>query len=180
VVADGLKKFPNHWALLTAAAGLVHDEVNYRQELNKSSDFSKNRASAFELYQKAAAQYAQAVLTLPEAEQTTSVYEQWFAAALGAVDLSMITEEKQPDWKQPPLIKAAILALPGDLAEKHLAKFANNLFIKMSGARRPSPHVKFNYLKAGFQVVGDHKQAAEAKKVFDYYKDLVTEIQFFF
>ncbi len=174
VVADGLKKFPNNWALLAAAAGLVHDEVNYRQELNKSSDFSKNRTSAFELYQKAAEEYAKAVLTLPDSEQTTSVYEQWFAAALGAVDLSMITEEKQPDWTQPPRIKAAILALPGDLAEKHLGKFANNLFIKMSGAK---PHVKFNYLKAGFEVVGDHKQAIEAKKVFDYYKDLVTEIK---
>ena len=111
---------------------------------------------------------------LPENEHTTSVYEQWFAAALGAVDLGMITEEKQPDWTQPPLIRAAILALPGDLAEKHLGKFANNLFIKMSGAK---PHVKFNYLKAGFQIVGDHKQAAEAKKVFDYYRDLVTEIK---
>jgi hypothetical protein len=44
----------------------------------------------------------------------------------------------------------------------------------MSGAK---PHVKFNYLKAGFQIVEDHKQAAEAKKVFDYYKDLVTEIK---
>ncbi len=174
VVEDGLKKFPDHWALLAAAAGLLHDEVNYRQELNKSSDFSKNRAAAFALYQRAATDYAKAVRSIPEPEQTTSVYEQWFAATLGAVDLGMITEEKQPDWTQPALIGAAIRALPGDLGEKHLAKFANNLFIKMSGAK---PHVKFNYLKAGFEIVGDHKQAAEAKKVFDYYKDLVTEIK---
>lgn len=174
VIDDGLKKFPDHWALLAAQAGLIHDEVNYRQELNKSSDFSKVRLRAFAVYQKAAAEYAKAVKTLPEAEHTTAVYEQWFAAGLGAVDLGMITEDKQPDWAQPPLVKAALLALPGDLGEKHLGKFANNLFIKMSGAK---PHVKFNYLKAGFQVVGDHKQAAEAKKVFDYYKDLDTEIR---
>lgn len=174
VIADGLKKFPAHWALLAAHAGILHDEVNYRQELSKSSQFSKRRSAAFELYRKAAAEYGQAVRTLPDAEHTTSVYEQWFAAALGAVDLGMITEEKQPDWRQPALIRAAILALPGDLAEKHLGRFANNLFIKMSGAK---PHVKFNYLKAGFEIVGDHKQAVEAKKVFDYYKDLVTEIR---
>jgi hypothetical protein len=174
VIEDGLKKFPNHWALLAAQAGIVHDEVNYRHELAKSSRFSTLRGEAFAVYRRAADDYAKAVLAMPEPEHTTNVYEQWFAASLGAVDLGMITEEKQPDWNQPPLIRAAILALPGDLAEKHMAKFANNLFIKMSGAK---PHVKFNYLKAGFQIVGDHKQAAEAKKVFDYYKDLVTEIK---
>jgi hypothetical protein len=152
----------------------MHDEVNYKQELAKSSDFSRRRADAFVLYKKAAEDYARAVRALPEDEHTTSVYEQWFAAALGAVDLGMITEEKQPDWTQPPLIRAAMLGLPGDLAEKHMGKFANNLFIKMSGAK---PHVKFNYLKAGFQIVGDHERAAEARKVFDYYKDLVTEIK---
>src|SRR5262249_61329275 len=129
------------WSWSAAAAGLMHDELTYRQELNKSSDFSKNRARAFEVYQKAAAEYAKAVRPMPEKEYTTSVYEEWFAASLGAVDLGMITEDKQPDWKQPPLIRAAILALPGELAEKHMAKFANNLFIKMSGAK---PHAKFN------------------------------------
>jgi hypothetical protein len=174
VVSDGLKKFPDHWALLAAQAGLLHDEINFRQELAKSSDFAPNRSVAFAIYHRAAASYAKALPTMTETEFTTTVYEQWFAAGLGAVDLGMITEEKQPDWKQPPLIRAAILALPGELAEKHMAKFANNLFIRMSGAK---PHVKFNYLKAGFQIVGDHKQAVEAKKLFDYYKDLVTELQ---
>ncbi|MBY0514270.1 MAG: hypothetical protein K2P78_10210 [Gemmataceae bacterium] len=174
VVADGLKKFPEHWALLAAQAGLIHDEINFSQELAKSTDFSANRSAAFAIYRRAAASYAKAVAALPESEHSTTVYEQWFSASLGAVDLGMITEEKQPDWKQPPLIKAAILGLPGELAEKHLGKFANNLFVRMSGAK---PHVKFNYLKAGFQIVGDHKQAVEAKKLFDYYKDLVTELQ---
>ena len=174
VVADGLKQFPGHWALTAAAAALLHDEINYRQELNKSSSFAGLRAEAFDRFRTAAAEYAKAVATLPEAEHTVTVYEQWFAAALGAVDLGMITEEKQPDWSQPALIRAAILALPGDLGEKHLARFANNLFIRMSGAK---PHVKFNYLKAGFAVVGDHPRAAEAKKLFDYYQDLVTELQ---
>lgn len=173
-VADALKKFPGNWALLAAAAGLAHDEVGFRQELQKSADFSANRNAAFDLYHAAAADYARAVRDLPEAEHTTDLYEQWFAAALGAVDLGMISEDKQPDWRQPPMIRKALEGLPGDLAEKHLGKFATNLFVKMSGAK---PHVKFNYLKAGFQVVGDHKNAVEAKKVFDYYKDLVTEIR---
>lgn len=174
VVTDGLGKHADHWALLAARAALAHDEINFRADLNKSATFSAQRADAFAGFKKAAAEYAKVVLTLPEAEHTVSVYEQWFAASLGAVDLGMITEEKQPDWTQQQHIRAALLALPGDLAEKHLARFANNLFIRMSGAK---PHVKFNYLKAGFAVVGDHPRAAEAKKLFDYYQDLVTEIQ---
>ena len=174
VVKDGLGKYPDHWALLAARAGLMHDELNYRQEISKSTGFSAARDEAFAVYRKAATEYARVAPTLSENDQSVGVYEQWFAATLGAVDLGMITEDKQPDWKQPPEIRKAILGLPGDLGERHLGKFANNLFIRMSGAK---PHVKFNYLKAGFQVVGDHKQAAEAKKVFDYYKDLVTEIK---
>lgn len=174
VVTDGLAQHKNHWALLAARASLQHDEINFRQELNKSATFSAQRAAAFATFRQAAAEYAKVVRTIPEAEHTVSVHEQWFAAALGAVDLGMISEEKQPDWTQQQHIRAALLALPGDLAEKHLARFANNLFIRMSGAK---PHVKFNYLKAGFAVVGDHPRAAEAKKLFDYYQDLVTEIQ---
>ena len=53
-------------------------------------------------------------------------------------------------------------------------RFANELFTRMSGAK---PQLKFRYLKAGFEIVQEHKQAAEAKKVFDYYADLVREIQ---
>jgi hypothetical protein len=174
-VDDGLKKFPDHWALLAAKASLIHDEVNYEHELNKSPGFAGKRSEAFDLYRKAAEEYAKTAKTLPEDEQSNSVYNQWFAAALGAVDLGMITEEKVPDWRQPKLIKAAIEALPGELAKKHMDRFANDLFTRLSGAK---PHVKFNYLKAGFEIVPeDHKQAAEARKVFDYYKDLVKEIR---
>ena len=36
----------------------------------------------------------------------------------------------------------------------------------MSAAK---PAVKFRYLKGGFDIVGDHKQAYEARKVFDYW-----------
>lgn len=39
------------------------------------------------------------------------------------------------------------------------------------------PAVKFRYLKAGFEIVGDVPQAYEARKVYDYYKDLNKEIQ---
>lgn len=172
-IADGLTKFPDHWALLAAQASVLHDELNYKQELSKSSDFSTRRQRAFDLYLKAADEYAKVADTLPEDERTNLVYEQWFYASLGAVDLGMITEEKLPAPKEADRIRTALLALPPQVAEWHMDRFANDLFTRMSGAK---PQVKFRYLKAGFEIVGEHKQAAEAKKVFDYYKDLVQEI----
>ncbi len=173
-IEDGLTKFPNHWALLAAKASLIHDEINYRQELAKSADFATNRAKAFDLYEQAAGEYAKEAGKLPEDERTNLVFEHWFYASLGAVDIGAITEEKQSAVKEPEKIRKAILALPGIVAEKSMDRFANDLFTRMSGAK---PHLKFRYLKAGFEIVGDHKQAVEAKKVFDYYKDLVQELK---
>jgi hypothetical protein len=93
---------------------------------------------------------------------------------LGAADIQHVDAEKVPDLRQPPLIRDAIGSLPGAAAERHTAKFANSMFTRMSAV---NPAVKFRYLRTGFEIVGDHKQAAEARKVFDYYKDLVTEIK---
>src|SRR5439155_21499535 len=58
--------------------------------------------------------------------------------------------------------------------ERHRARFANQLFNRLSSV---GPAVKWRYLKGGFDIIGDHKDAREAKKVFDYYKDLVSEIK---
>ncbi|MBL8823771.1 MAG: hypothetical protein JNJ77_14375 [Planctomycetia bacterium] len=177
VIEDGLKQHPNHWALLTAKAAVLHDEVNYRSELGKSSEFSAQRSQALKVFAQAAEQYDAVLRTrsLPEDEETTMVYDQWFYASLGAVDLAMINEERQPDFKQMPIIKAAIQKLPADLAERHMNKFANNLFSRMSSAKA---QVKFRYLQGGFGIIDpDHKQAYEARKLFDYYKDLITEVK---
>src|SRR5262249_40455548 len=56
---DGaLKKFPEEWALHLAKAAIAHDQVNYQQELAKSSDFSEKRAEALAGFQRAAKLYA--------------------------------------------------------------------------------------------------------------------------
>ena len=52
--------------------------------------------------------------------------------------------------------------------------FANDLFARMSTV---NPSVKFRYVREGLKLTGDRNQAREAKQVFDYYSDLVTEIQ---
>ncbi|MBI2823738.1 MAG: hypothetical protein HYX69_03490 [Planctomycetia bacterium] len=174
VLENSLKKYPDNWRLNLAQACLTHDENNYQQALAPDSDFSHRRLEAIAQFRKAAELYAAEVSTLREEDQTTLPFEHWFYASLGASDLGAIDHKSTPDDRQPALIREALAALPGEAAEHHLGLFANTLFTRMSSAK---PAVKYRYLKAGFEIVGDHKQAREARKVFDYYKDLVTEIK---
>ena len=55
-----------------------------------------------------------------------------------------------------------------------MSQFANNLFARMSPI---PPELKFRYLEKGFEVVGDHPRAWEAKELYQYYKDLIGEIK---
>ena len=174
VVEKGLEQYPDSWQLMIAKACLMHDENDYQQSLQKSSEFSARRNAAMNLFKAAAEKYATTVGELSEDEETTKPYEFWYYASLGAVDLAKIDENSEPDLRQPALIRDQINALPGLSAERHIGMFANSLFTRMSSLK---PEMKFRYLKTGFEIVGDHKRAYEAKKVYDYYQDLVTEIK---
>jgi hypothetical protein len=169
-----LAKHPRNWELLLARAALKHDENNYRQELEKSSLYSARRQEAFDDFRAAAQAYAANVATLADNDQTSRAYEQWFYASLGACDIGQIKEDKVPDARQPAFIRKAIDALPGDLAEKHMTKFVNSFVTKTGAVKAP---VKYRYLKAGLEIVGDHKFAHDARRSFEYYKDLITEIK---
>ncbi len=174
VVDQGLARYPDHWALVLSRAAIQHDENNYRQQLERSSEFAPRRQQAMADFQKAAKLYLAAAPDLSEAEQNTQVFDVWFLAALGACDVGAITEETTTDAKQAPLIKEALASLKGEEGERHRSKFANTLFTQLSNVK---PSVKVRYLKHGLEIVGDHPQAHDAHKVYDYYKDLVTEIK---
>ena len=135
VVADALKKYPDDWSLVLAHAAVLHDEANYQQEIKKNSAFSHKMQEAYAEFQHAAKLYAANVANLTEEEQSTKVYEQWMYASLGACDLGEVNEEKVPDPKQAAKIRAAVLALPGETAEKHRARFANLLFTRLSAVK---------------------------------------------
>ncbi|MCA9199332.1 MAG: hypothetical protein KDA87_17420, partial [Planctomycetales bacterium] len=140
----------------------------------KSSEYAEKRAACMQLFRDAALRYIQTLPELEQEDEETEAFEFWYYASLGAVDLGRISEKSKPDLTQPAMIRETIQSIPGDAADRHLGMFANSLFTRMSSLK---PEMKFRYLRTGFEIVGDHKQAAEAKKVFDYYKDLVTEIR---
>lgn len=172
---DGLTRHAGRWELLVARAAVLHDQNEYvRRELRQSAEYSAHRARALEGFQEAARAYAARLPQLEEEEESLDAYETWFHAALGACDANRLKNDQRPDMSQPLLVRAALQALPGEAAERHLKQFASGLFTRLSAV---DPGVKFTYLKAGFMIVGDHPDAREARKVFDYYRDLVSEIE---
>ena len=174
VLEKGLAKYPDSWALHLALACILFDENTYQFELTKDSQFTSRRASAFDQFLMASKLYTDQVEDISQDKETSEVYDFWFYASLGATDLGGLRDYHQPDRSQPDKIKEAILALPGLASERHMARFANALSSRITSLKA---ELKHRYLRAGLSIVGDHEKAREARKLFDYYNDLVTEIQ---
>jgi hypothetical protein len=174
MVREALETAPDNWQLHLARACLIYDENSYQQSVQKDSGFTSRRDEAFAQFRVAAEKYAAVVATLEEQDQSTGVFDSWFYAALGACDLGQITTDTVPDVRQYSQVRAAIESLPGAAAADHMDRFANNLFTRMSPIK---PEIKFRYLRGGFEIVGDHPRAWEARSLFDYYHDLVSEIR---
>jgi hypothetical protein len=173
-VDRALADHPESWQLVLADAALKHDENNYLWELKKDPEFAARRHAALELFAKAAQLYLAAAPTLPKEKETTQVFETWFYAALGASDLNKIDATKVLAQEEIPRIRAALLQFPPDSAERYMDMFTSGLFTRMGSA---APAIKLRYVREGLEIVGDNKLAHEAHKIYDYYKDLVTEIQ---
>ncbi len=174
VAKGALTKRGRHWALLTVVGSIVHDQNNFSRELQRDSNFAELRKGAFAVFEQAAAHYVEVAGGLRLDEETIRAFDTWFYSALGASDLGAVDEETVLAKSQLPLIRAALDKLPVESRERHLGMFANQLFTRMSSVK---PQIKFRYLEAGFAVIGDHPQAIEAKKVWDYYQDLIREIK---
>ena len=174
IAQQALQARGRHWALLAVVASLMHDGNNFAKEQKRDSGFAEARRTAFDLFAEGARHYAEVVGSLRLDQESTRPFDTWFYAALGASDLGAVDEDTVLARSQLPLIRAAIDALPAGARERHLGMFANQLFTRMSAVK---PQVKFRYLEAGFAVCGDHPQATEAKKVWDYYQDLLGELK---
>ena len=172
--ANALAKHPADWQLLMTQGSLLHDLNNFNNDLTKSSSFTEQRKVALNVLKSGADAYVAKSRELKETEYSVEAFNTWFYAALGDSAIGQITPDRNPMLEQMPMLNAAMLSLPEELREKHLKMFANDLFARMSTV---NPAVKFRYVREGLKLTGDRNQAREAKQVFDYYSDLVTEIQ---
>ncbi len=176
LVDDGLKRDASNWSLNLARAAAYFDlaEFQYGKKIDLAI-YVEKREEAFRGFARAAALYADALSGIEEREQSPKVFQQWFNANLGASDLAYVTRQQEPETNQLQLIRSAILALPGGAAERHMAAFAKQLG---QSANTIKAELKPRYLRAGLRIVGDHKDAQEARKIVTYYDDLLREIEF--
>ncbi len=174
VITQGIAKYPEEWSLHLVQAALELDESNFRQELNKDPSFQQRRQRAMAGFAKAAELYVARAPQLTPEKESTRVFQQWFYASLGAPDLESVDDDKQPDPKQAMLVREKLAALPGKIGERHRDQFAAELFKQL---RSVKPAIKFRYLREGFAIVGEHPLAHDARKTYDYYQDLVSELR---
>ena len=165
---------PDSWQLMVARGAMMHDLNNYRNEIQKSSDFSGDRRAALDVLRGAALKYVESIPDLRVNEYRVDAFSTWFYAALGASDLGAVSERTLLANGEIGAIRSVLDSIEGEAGEKHRAMFANLIFTRLSNV---NPAVKNRYLEAGFEIAGDHPQAREAKRVYEYYQDLVTEIQ---
>ncbi len=174
VLGRALNAHPDNWRLQTARAAMMHDLNNYQNEIQKASNFSGNRQEALDLFAEAATNYMDIAPELRREERSSDAFTSWFYAALGASDVDAIDQSTILAANEIEKIRDTLEDAPEELSEKQLGMFSNALFTRLSDV---NPAIKNRYLEAGFQIVGDHPQARAARKVYDYYADLITEIE---
>ncbi|MEZ6019665.1 MAG: hypothetical protein R3F17_06035 [Planctomycetota bacterium] len=174
VLGRAMAVHPDAWQLMVARAAMMHDLNNYNNEIKKASNFAGSRQEALDLFGQAAAHYCEGVEDLRKEQYNVEPFTRWFYAALGATDVDAINQDTVLAQKEILKIRDQLEAIYGQAGEDHMSMFANNLFTHLGEV---NPSVKDRYLEAGFAIVGEHPQARPARKVYDYYRDLVTEIR---
>jgi hypothetical protein len=174
LIDQALARQPNEWRLHLVKGAATFDwaEFDYGKKVDLAIYIEK-RDRAFREFERAAELYADEVPLLDEKKQSPLAYQQWFNATLGASDLAYLTRQQEPSTNHLDKIRNAILALPADAAERHLAAFGKALSESVNTLK---PELKPRYLRAGMRIAGNHESAAEARKLATYYDDLLHEI----
>jgi len=164
----------NLWRLQEQLAALRFEESNYRSSLNPDHRHSSIKREALDALATAAAGYAETLPLEKESDESTSVFETWFYAALGSPSLESMKSHHVATPAEFPKIKAALESLTGDARTRHLKSFATTLNTRIANV---APDLKLRYLEGAAAIVGDHEAMADASNVLRYYRDLITEIE---
>jgi hypothetical protein len=136
--------------------------------------YTKKRDEAFDSFQKSLELYTKNVVTFEEKDQTAQPFQQYFNACLGASDLQYLTRQDEPNKVHVDRIKTALFSLPENVRERHLTQFGKGLYDNL--ATVPA-ELKARYLRVGTGIIGDHPSAEQARKMAQYYKDLLGEVE---
>lgn len=169
-----LNRHPDDWALQIQLASLGYEESNYRASLGSHPEHSANKRQALDALAKACANYISQLPLKDKKDESDEPFTTWFYAALGSPDLGALKSHHQPVPSELPKIKKAFGSLPGVCQKRHMETFAKTLNTRLANV---SADLKYRFLESALPITGEHERIAEATKIFQYYQDLVTEIQ---
>ena len=171
---DALEKHTESWALEIQKASLSYERSNYQAKIASYPEHSANKRFALDDLADAAAKYAATLPLEDKKDESEEPFTTWFYASLGSPDLGALKADDQPVPSELPKIKAALDALPGEAKKRHLDSFAKTINARLANV---SADLKYRFLEAALPITGEHERIEEASKVYQYYQDLVTEIE---
>ena len=171
---DALDQHPDDWALKLQLASIKYEESNYKAGLVSHPEHSTTKGFALEDLATATSDYISSLPLEDEDKESTEAFTTWFYAALGSPDLAALKAEHQPIQAEFVKIKAALESIPESCRKRHLDDFANTLNSRLANVKAD---LKYRFLEAALQITGKHERIEEAARVFEYYQDLVTEIE---
>ena len=171
---DALDQHPDSWTLKVQLASLKYEESNYKSGLASNPEHSTTKGGALEDLEAAATEYIGTLPLEDEKDESTETFTTWFYAALGSPNLATLKAEHQPIPAEYPKIKASLESISEPARKRHLDDFAKTLNARLANV---SADLKYRFLEAALQITGPHERIDEASRVFQYYQDLVTEIE---
>ena len=175
--AQSLERHRTAWQmiLVQAALNFDHGEFVYGQKAPLAV-YTALRDASFAGFSRAEQAYAQALNQPENAQQKpeVTVYSRWFAAALGASDLSYLSRQQEADGDQVAAVRDALAKLPGPQADAHRELFARQVVDSLGDIHA---ELKPRYLRHALRIIGDSPLSAQVKKIVADYDELLSEIQ---
>ena len=171
--AAGQSAISSELELLRAMVYFDQSEFAYGQQV-PLADYTKLRDRAFAAYRRAAELYAASLKKLPVEKRSVEVYQAWFQAALGASDLAFLLPNHKTDLDQIGLVRQALMNLPADLQERHVALFGESLNDAVGSV---PPQLKPHYYREVVRVLDDHPSAEGSRQKLAFYAELLDEVR---
>ena len=155
-------------------AGVRYEQATYTREQVAGLDaYAAARAAVFDAVHRAADAYARTVTSIRSGAETDDVYGQWLAMALGGTSLAHVNGEEVTDYAELDRLNAALHALPGDAARRHLDLLAADAD---QGLSKLPAESKQRTLRAVAAIIGDGPLSQPVRAVLRTYDDLLSEV----
>ena len=173
LIEKGVAQSPNDWRMNLVQGAALFDwaEFDYGKKVDLAI-YTAKRDRAFKAFEKASSLYSAKIAGAEDKDFSIQPFMQWFNATLGASDLAYLTRQTEPNTNHLTKIREAIVSLPAD-PERHIAMFGKAINDSIQTLKA---ELKPRYLRSALAIVGDHESAVEARKLVEYYNDLLQEV----